>query len=283
MAAQSAQNSRRRWPWARSTLELDEEVTAEAPGAAITPFPARVPGGNAAENPASKPAESDATNDAANSAADFVPNELIEQVGNQLFFTRWDGWPPMSAAGMAQMFLEYPQRAEPDVLQKARVVKKLKGPRAQSVIYRQYRGSGRPVRYVFDGHDSGRGKGEPSMDWARVLAYVTGTVDQELLARNEYLAAENRILMAQLKGRLKLSDAERATLGEIGHRLGRKVLAEVATVARPDTIQAWYRKLVASKFDGSKARRDPGRPWDHLRGRAADRSHGKREPGLGHL
>src|SRR5438445_2321390 len=30
------------------------------------------------------------------------------------------------------------------------------------------------------------------MDWARILAYVTGTVDQELQARNEYLAAENR-------------------------------------------------------------------------------------------
>jgi len=98
------------------------------------------------------------------------------------------------------------------------------------------------------------------MDWARILAYVTGTVDQELLARNEYLAAENRMLKAQLQVRLKLSDAERATLGEIGHRLGRKVLAEVATVARPDTILAWYRKFVARKFDGSKARRGPGRP-----------------------
>jgi putative transposase len=98
------------------------------------------------------------------------------------------------------------------------------------------------------------------MDWARVLAYVTGTVDQELLARNEYLAAENRILKAQLKARLKLSDVERAMLGEIGHRLGRKALAEVATVAKPDTILAWYRKLVARKFDGSKARRGPGRP-----------------------
>jgi hypothetical protein len=98
------------------------------------------------------------------------------------------------------------------------------------------------------------------MDWARILAYVTGTVDQELLARIEYLAAENRILKAQLKGRLKLSDAERATLAEIGHRLGRKALAEVATVARPDTILAWYRKLLARKFDGSKARRGPGRP-----------------------
>ena len=46
------------------------------------------------------------------------------------------------------------------------------------------------------------------MDWARILAYVTGTVDQELLARNEYLAAENRIMKTQLNGRMKLSDAE---------------------------------------------------------------------------
>ena len=98
------------------------------------------------------------------------------------------------------------------------------------------------------------------MDWARVLVYVTGTVDQELLLRNEYLVAENRILKAQLKERLMLSDAERAKLGEIGHRLGRKVLGEVANVALPDTILAWYRKLVARKFDGSKARRTPGRP-----------------------
>jgi hypothetical protein len=60
------------------------------------------------------------------------------------------------------------------------------------------------------------------MDWARILAYVTGTVYQKLLARNEYLAAENRIIKAQLKGRLKLSDTERGVLGEIGHRLGRK-------------------------------------------------------------
>jgi hypothetical protein len=83
------------------------------------------------------------------------------------------------------------------------------------------------------------------MDWARILAYVTGTVDQELLAWNEYLAAENRIIKAQLKGRLKLWDAERSALGEIGHRVGRKALAEVASVARPDTIPAWYRKLIA--------------------------------------
>src|ERR1700720_3105484 len=95
------------------------------------------------------------------------------------------------------------------------------------------------------------------MDWARILAYVTGTVDQDLLARNEYLATENRIIKAQLKGRLKLSDAERKALGEIGHRLGCKVLADVAMIARPDTILGWYRKLVARKFDGWKVRRGP--------------------------
>ena len=64
------------------------------------------------------------------------------------------------------------------------------------------------------------------MDWARILAFVTATVDQELLARNEYLVAENCILKAQLKGRLKLLRAERATFGEIGHRLGRKAHAQ---------------------------------------------------------
>ena len=34
------------------------------------------------------------------------------------------------------------------------------------------------------------------MNWARILAFATGLVDQELLARHEYLAAENRILKA---------------------------------------------------------------------------------------
>ena len=46
------------------------------------------------------------------------------------------------------------------------------------------------------------------MDWARMLAYITGTVDQELLLRNEYLVAENRILRAQLKTPLRLTDVE---------------------------------------------------------------------------
>jgi putative transposase len=62
------------------------------------------------------------------------------------------------------------------------------------------------------------------MEWTHIPAYITGIVDQELLLRNEYLAAENRILMAKLNGRPRFSDVERATLGEIGFRLGRGAL-----------------------------------------------------------
>jgi hypothetical protein len=48
-----------------------------------------------------------------------------------------------------------------------------------------------------------------------------------------------------------LSNPERTTLAGIGRRLGRKALVEIATVAKLDTILAWYRKLIAQKFDGS--------------------------------
>ena len=96
--------------------------------------------------------------------------------------------------------------------------------------------------------------------WLRLLAYVTGAVNQELLLQNEYLAAENRILRAKLPSTLRLSDPERTTLAEIEKRLGRKALRGVACVAKPDTILARYRRLVAKKFDGSKHRQYPCRP-----------------------
>ena len=44
--------------------------------------------------------------------------------------------------------------------------------------------------------------------WFRLLAYLTGSVNQELLPQNEYLAAENRILRAKLPSRLRLSGPE---------------------------------------------------------------------------
>jgi putative transposase len=52
----------------------------------------------------------------------------------------------------------------------------------------------------------------------------------------------------------------RPALAEIGYRLGKQALQDVATIVKPDTILGWHRKLVAKKFDGSTQRQSPGRP-----------------------
>jgi len=101
------------------------------------------------------------------------------------------------------------------------------------------------------------------MEWKTVLAYITGTVDQELLVRNENLVAENRILRNQITGRVRLTDGERTTLAALGKRLGKKALAEVMSAVKPETLLAWHRRLIAKKFDGSQHRRYPGRPRCH--------------------
>src|SRR2546428_10055505 len=102
--------------------------------------------------------------------------------------------------------------------------------------------------------------GGEAMDWKHLLAYITGTVDQELLLRNEYLVTENRILRHQITGRVQLTDGERTMLAEIGQKLGKKALEAVANIVKPDTILAWHRKLGAQKCDGSTQRKAPGRP-----------------------
>lgn len=87
-----------------------------------------------------------------------------------------------------------------------------------------------------------------------MLAYVTGSVDEELLTRNEYLVTENRILRNRIQGRIRLTDPERISLSLAAKRLGRKALEEVAQIVRPETILGWHRRLIAKKFDGSKNR-----------------------------
>jgi putative transposase len=98
------------------------------------------------------------------------------------------------------------------------------------------------------------------MDWKQLLAYITGSVDEELLLRNAYLVAENRILRNQITGRVQLTDAERKTLADIGKKLSKQALAEVAHVVTPDTILGWHRKFVTQKFDTSPKRKALGRP-----------------------
>jgi putative transposase len=68
------------------------------------------------------------------------------------------------------------------------------------------------------------------------------------------------MLRDQIKGRVQLTDTDRQTLAEIGKRLGKKALEDVAQIVKPDTILAWQRKLAADKLDGSRQRKSPGRP-----------------------
>jgi hypothetical protein len=44
------------------------------------------------------------------------------------------------------------------------------------------------------------------MPWKKLLALVTGSIDEELRLRNEYLVTENRILRSKLSGRPQLKD-----------------------------------------------------------------------------
>jgi hypothetical protein len=75
-----------------------------------------------------------------------------------------------------------------------------------------------------------------------------------------YLQEENRVLKAQLGGhRLRLTDTERR-LATLAHLLGRKCLKDIATIATPDMLLRWYKRLIAQKFDGSRQRRQLGRP-----------------------
>ena len=98
------------------------------------------------------------------------------------------------------------------------------------------------------------------MDWKKLLGAITESVDEELRLRNAYLAVENRILRQQLPGRIQLCDSDRKALAEIGKQLSRKALAEVATIAQPDTILAWYRTLVVQQCERAQPRKSAGRP-----------------------
>src|SRR5947199_10429551 len=75
----------------------------------------------------------------------------------------------------------------------------------------------------------------------------------------EYLREENRVLREQLgERRLRFTDDQRRRLAGRAKGLGRKLLAQVATLVTPDTVLAWHRKLIAQKYADS-ARRKPGR------------------------
>src|SRR6476660_2601661 len=93
-----------------------------------------------------------------------------------------------------------------------------------------------------------------------VLIAVAGWMNDRQLQMIEYLREENRILREQLgERRLRLTDNQRRRLAAKAKGLGRKVLAELATIVTPETLLRWHRQLIAQKYDGGGHRRS-GRP-----------------------
>jgi len=84
-----------------------------------------------------------------------------------------------------------------------------------------------------------------------LIAMVAGWVQRHQQQVITYLIEENRVLKAQLGGRC---------LAALAHPLGRARLKAVATIATPDTLMRWDKRLIAQKFDGSKRRTQLGRP-----------------------
>jgi putative transposase len=93
-----------------------------------------------------------------------------------------------------------------------------------------------------------------------MLVAIAGWMNRRQQQTIEYLREENRVLREQLGNRrVRFNDDQRRRLAVRAKGLGRKLLAEVATLVTPDTLLAWHRKLIAQKYDGHDKRR-PGRP-----------------------
>jgi putative transposase len=93
-----------------------------------------------------------------------------------------------------------------------------------------------------------------------VLIAVAGWMNYQQLQMIEYLREENRVLREQLgEGRLRLTDDQRRRLAARAKGLGRKLLAQIATIVTPETLLRWHQQRIAQKYDGSQ-KRGPGRP-----------------------
>jgi transposase InsO family protein len=93
-----------------------------------------------------------------------------------------------------------------------------------------------------------------------VVACLSGWLNQHQQHAIDYLTEENRVLREQIgPRRLRFTDDQRRRLAVCAKQLSRRALAHLATIATPETLLAWHRKLIANKYDGSRQRK-PGRP-----------------------
>jgi putative transposase len=93
-----------------------------------------------------------------------------------------------------------------------------------------------------------------------LVTSISGWMNEHQHHVIDYLMEENRVLREQIGNRrLRFSDDQRRRLAAKTRKVGRKILAQVATIVTPETLLAWHRKLIAKKYHGS-AKRTAGRP-----------------------
>ena len=99
--------------------------------------------------------------------------------------------------------------------------------------------------------------------WAGLpmIATVARLLCREVTLENEYLRVQYEVVRSKVPGRIRFTDDERWSLMKAALAMGRKLMRKVVTIAKPETILAWQRRLEQKKWDYSQRRRGgPGRP-----------------------
>jgi putative transposase len=96
--------------------------------------------------------------------------------------------------------------------------------------------------------------------WLTMVTCLAYCLDKELWKAVEYLKEQVRVLKEEQEKdkRILLNNHQRIKLAAKAKRLTRKLLEETTVLFTPDTVLAWYRKLIAQKYDGSKKRKYHG-------------------------
>ena len=92
-----------------------------------------------------------------------------------------------------------------------------------------------------------------------ILLCLAGWINRQQQAVIEYLQEEIRVLKEIHGKRLRFNDQQRRRLAAKAKKIRFGKLGQIANIATPHTLRAWFRKLVAQKYDSS-AKRSPGRP-----------------------